>query len=139
MVVADTDILIGAFDKAREPMRRRVLELAQSGELATTTITLYELTAGPRTTGAQLEILHAALGPILMLPVTPGAADIAASANRYLARRGQAIAVPDTLIAGVCIAHGLPLLTGNAKHFGRVPGLELVPLDDHAPEGGHQQ
>ncbi len=130
MIVADTDVLIDAFDKAREPMRKRVLRLARSGGLATTAITLYELTAGPRTTGAQLEILHAALGPLLVLPVTRGAADVAAAATRYLARRGEALAVPDTLIAGVCIAHGLPLLTGNVKHFGRVPGLELVPLEE---------
>ncbi len=131
VVVADTDVLIDAFDKEREPMRRRVLELAQSGELATTAITLHELTAGPRTTGAQLEVLHAALEPLVVLPVTRGAADVAAGANRYLARRGEAIAVPDTLIAGVCIAHGLPLLTRNREHFSRVPGLELVPIEDH--------
>jgi predicted nucleic acid-binding protein len=30
----------------------------------------------------------------------------------------------------VCIAHGLPLLTRNRKHFGRVPGLEIVPVEE---------
>jgi predicted nucleic acid-binding protein len=129
VVLADTDVLVDAFDKEREPMRSRVLELARSLELATTAITLYELTAGPRTTGAQLEVLHAALESVAVLPVTRGAAEVAASANRYLARRGEAIAVPDTLIAGVCIAHGLPLLTRNRKHFGRVPGLEIVAVE----------
>lgn len=129
MVLADTDVLVDAFDKEREPMRSRVLDLARSGELATTAITLYELTAGPRTTGAQLEVLHAALESVAVLPVTRGAAEVAASANRYLARRGEAIAVPDALIAGVCIAHGLPLLTRNRKHFGRVPGLEIVAVE----------
>jgi predicted nucleic acid-binding protein len=79
VIVADTDVLIDAFDKERELMRRRVLELAESGELATTAITLYELTAGPRTTSAQLEVLHAALGPLVVLPVTRGAADVAAA------------------------------------------------------------
>jgi hypothetical protein len=48
VVVADTDVLIDAFDKEREPMRTRVLTLAQSGELATTAVTLYELTASAR-------------------------------------------------------------------------------------------
>ena len=129
MVVADTDVLVDAFDKRRGPTRRRVLELAGRGELATTAITLYELTAGPGTTTAQLEVLHAALASLLVLPVTRGAADVAAGASRYLARRGEAIAVPDALIAGVCIARGLPLLTRNRAHFSRVPGLELFPLD----------
>ena len=108
----------------------RVAQLLRRGELATTAVTLYELTAGPKTSVTQLELLHAALGPVVVLPVTSGAADIAASANRYLARRGEAIAVSDTLIAGVCIAHGLPLLTRNKKHFGRVPGLEIVAVED---------
>lgn len=132
MVVADTDVLIDALEKSRAPLAHQVSELLERGELATTAVTLYELTAGPRTTVAQLELLQAALGPVLVLPVTRGAADVAASANRYLARRGEAIAVPDTLIAGVCIAYGLPLLTRNRKHFGRVPGLDLVAVADRA-------
>ena len=130
MVVADTDVLIDALEKGRGPAAERVARLLRRGELATTAVTLYELTAGPRTTVAQLELLQVALGPAVVLAVTRGAADIAASANRYLARKGQALAVPDTLIAGVCIAHGLPLLTGNTKHFGRVPGLEVVAVDE---------
>src|SRR5574342_805325 len=101
-------------------MRSRVLDLGRKGELATTAISLYELTAGPRTTGAQVEVLHAALESVAVLPITRGAAEVAASANRYLARCGEALAAPDTLIAGVCIARGLPLLTRNRKHFGRV-------------------
>lgn len=36
------------------------------------------------------------------------------------------IATPDALIAATAIAHRLPLLTRNARHFGRVPGLQLV-------------
>jgi len=130
VVVADTDVLIDALDKGRPPAVERVAQLLRRGELATTAVTLYELTAGPKTSVTQLELLHAALGPAVVLPVTGGAADIAASANRYLARRGEAIAVADTLIAGVCIAHGLPLLTRNEKHFGRVPGLEILAVED---------
>ncbi len=130
MVVADTGVLIDALERGRASATEHVSRLLRQGELATTAVTLYELTAGPRTTVAQLELLQAALDPVVVLPVTRGAADVAAGANRYLARRGEAIAVPDTLIAGVCIAHGLPLLTRNRKHFGRVPGLDLVPVEE---------
>jgi predicted nucleic acid-binding protein len=132
VIVADTDVLIDAFDKEREPMRGRLRDLARAGELATTAISLYELTAGPGTTGADVERLHAALQGVLVLPVTASAADIAAGASRYLSRRGTAIAVPDTLIAGVCLSHGLPLLTRNRDHFSRVPGLELAELEEGA-------
>ena len=130
VIVADTDVLIDALDRGRAPAVDRIARLLERGELATTAVTLYELTAGPRTTGGQLELLHVTLEAAVVLPVTRGAAEIAASTNRYLARRGEAIAVADTLVAGVCIAHGLPLLTRNRKHFSRVPGLELAPLED---------
>jgi tRNA(fMet)-specific endonuclease VapC len=126
VVVADTDVLIDAIEKQREPMHSRVRALLRGGELATTAVSLYELTAGPRTTPAQLELLHAALAPVVVLPLTRGAADVAAGAARYLARAGSSLAVPDTLIAGICIAHDLPLLTRNREHFARVPGLKLV-------------
>jgi predicted nucleic acid-binding protein len=130
VVVADADVLVDALDRGRGPAVERIARLLQRGELAATAVTLYELTAGPSTTGGQLELLHVTLDAAVVLPVTRGAAEVAASANRYLARRGEAIAVADALIAGVCIAHGLPLLTGNRKHFARIPGLELVPLED---------
>jgi len=128
VVVADTDVLVDALDKEREPAASRIAALIRRGELATTAVSLYELTAGPRTTAEQLELLHSELGPVPVLAVTRGAAELAGAVNRMLARRGEAIAIPDTLIAGVCIAHGLPLLTRNVQHFGRVPGLALERL-----------
>lgn len=128
MVVADTDVLIDALDKEREPARTWLRGLIERGELATTSVNLFELTRGPRTTVHQLERLHEALDRVEILPVTSGAADVAAAVSRLLGRRGQAIADPDLLIAGVCLAAGLPLLTRNAVHFRRIPGLVLAPL-----------
>ncbi len=128
MVVADSDVLIDALDRGREPAASRVAALIRSGDLATTAVSLYELTAGPRTTAAQLELLQGALAPVPVLAVTRGSADFAAAVNRHLARRGHAISVPDTLIAGVCIANGFPLLTRNVAHFARVPGLEILEI-----------
>lgn len=127
MVVADTDVLIDALEGSVEPLRSRVASMLRSGQLATTSINWFELTAGRRTTVHRLELLHAALGAATILPVTQGAAEIAAATRRHLERRGQGIGVADYLIAGVCIAHGLPLLTRNVAHFRRVPGLALAP------------
>jgi len=66
---------------------------------------------------------------IRMLDLTPAASEMAASVNRYLARRGERIGDPDTLIAGTCLDAGLPILTRNARHFERVPGLEVLKLE----------
>jgi predicted nucleic acid-binding protein len=32
----------------------------------------------------------------------------------------------DILIAGICLANGLPHLTGNASHFASIEGLALL-------------
>ncbi len=128
MVVADTDVLITGFDRRREPERARLFALLRRGELATTVINVFELTAGQSTTPSKLEQLHAALGQVTVLPVTQGAAELAAAVSRHLGRRGLNLAPPDLLIAGVCLANGLPLLTRNVEHFGRVPGLVLEQL-----------
>ena len=126
MVVADTDILIDALER-RKP-RSRVRSLIREGELVTTAVTLFELTAGSRTTSGQLGVIHAELAAVSVLPFTRGSADLAASAHRALARRGRSVPLPDTLIAAMCIENGHPLLTRNRKHFEHfLPfGLELA-------------
>jgi predicted nucleic acid-binding protein len=120
VVVADSDVLIEAMERGREPAASRVAALLRRGDLATTAVSVYELTAGPRTTAAQLELLHVWLAPLAVLPVTRGSADVSAAVHRHLARRGEAIPVPDTLIAGVCIENGLPLLTRNVVATSRL-------------------
>ena len=128
MVVTDTDILIDALERRAPDAVARVRGLAIRGELLTTAVTLFELTAGPRTTPAQLELIQAELASVEVLPLTRGSADLAAAAHRMLARKGRTVPLPDTLIAAICIEHGYPLLTRNLAHFERfVPfGLELA-------------
>ena len=45
--------------------------------------------------------------------------------RRELEGRGTTIAMSDYLIAGICRARSLPLLTRNRSHFERVPGLRV--------------
>lgn len=40
-------------------------------------------------------------------------------------KRTRQVPTPDALIAATALEHGLPLMTRNERHFGRVPGLEL--------------
>ncbi|MGA7670076.1 MAG: type II toxin-antitoxin system VapC family toxin [Nitrolancea sp.] len=42
-----------------------------------------------------------------------------------LRRSGQIVGDPDLLIAATAIEHDLILISGNERHFGRVPGLRL--------------
>ena len=49
-----------------------------------------------------------------------------AQAFRHLRRRGELIAANDLWIAAAALAYGMPVVTRNASHYERVPGLEVV-------------
>lgn len=49
-----------------------------------------------------------------------------AQAFRHLRRRGELIAANDLWIAATALAYGLPVVTRNAAHYERVPGLEVL-------------
>jgi predicted nucleic acid-binding protein len=43
-----------------------------------------------------------------------------------LDRQGETVATTDLLIAATALADGARLVTRNGRHFGRIPGLEVV-------------
>lgn len=45
---------------------------------------------------------------------------------RYLRQNGLLIAANDLWIAATALAHDAPLVTGDRKHYARVPGLGLL-------------
>jgi len=45
---------------------------------------------------------------------------------RLLVRTGRTIGDNDVWIAATALAHGLPLVSRNARHFARVPGLTIA-------------
>ncbi|HEY6320091.1 MAG TPA: type II toxin-antitoxin system VapC family toxin, partial [Thermoanaerobaculia bacterium] len=69
--------------------------------------------------------LRELLDAIPTLVLDAPAADRAAQVRRDLERRGQAIGMGDSLIAGIVLRNGGTLLTRNRKHFERVEGLSL--------------
>ncbi|HEV2283658.1 MAG TPA: type II toxin-antitoxin system VapC family toxin [bacterium] len=123
-VVCDTDALIDYF-AGSGPLAPAVRGLLETGALAVTTITLFELACGARTPDKQADIRRLA-GTARVLDVTPSAAWEAARVWRGLRDTGRPLNTADVLIAGCCLAEGLSLLTRNAEHFSRVPGLLLA-------------
>lgn len=126
MIVADTDVLIDAL-RGRQPTTTRVAEALSAGALATTTITEFELLSGARDPSTR-EAVERLLAPLAILPFDSAAASSAAAIRRALQETGEPIGTADYLIAGICLARSLPLLTRNRRHFGRVPGLLLGEL-----------
>jgi predicted nucleic acid-binding protein len=109
-LLVDTDILVDHLRRARrfEPGEDRV---------SYSVITRCELFAA---SSADEEIIGALLGTMSEIDI--GRA-IAERGGRI--RRDTGIPTRDALIAATALEHGLSIFTRNARHFTRVPGLEL--------------
>ena len=130
MYLLDTDILSNLVK--RTPSTALIAKLASVPQEAqfTSSITLAEMIYGAyrlRThTRLLLERLDGALLP--NLPVLPF--DVAA-ARRYgevraeLERLGTPLAEADLRIGAIALSRGLTVVTGNVRHFERIPELSV--------------
>ncbi|GMR22979.1 MAG: type II toxin-antitoxin system VapC family toxin [Acidobacteriota bacterium] len=123
MIVVDTDVLIDSLN-GKNPSSDRVSREIQSGTLATTTITVFELFSGAKT-GRARDAVEKLLWALRVIPLDEESGATAAAIRRELEGRGTTIGMADYLIAGICRARSLPLLTRNRSHFERVTGLRV--------------
>ena len=131
MILADSDVLIDYLAGA-QPVRDRVAAYVDAEQLQTTAVNCFELLsgAGPGKRGQAVRQLVEALN---VLPLDRAAAERAADVRRKLERGGRPIGMGDSLIAGIALVHGLPLLTRNRSHFERVENLKLVDIPTAPP------
>jgi len=123
MMVAHSDVLI-EFLRGRSPWAGRMKLEIETGHLATTVISSFELLGGVNNAADQ-ERVSRLLAGLTVLGVTPEASERAAVVRRALDEHGLGIAMADCLIAGICLVTGGVLLTRNQDHFSRVPDLKL--------------
>ncbi len=64
--------------------------------------------------------------PFHVLPCTRDVCWEYGKAFRHLQQNGLLIGGNDLWIAATALAHGMPVVTANAEHYRRVPGLEVV-------------
>jgi tRNA(fMet)-specific endonuclease VapC len=64
-------------------------------------------------------------GNVTILPFDDTAAGVYGALRAQLERQGTPLAEPDLRIAAVALANDLILVTGNVRHFARVPGLPI--------------
>jgi predicted nucleic acid-binding protein len=64
---------------------------------------------------------------VVVLPYDAGVARTWGHVAALLEKQGQPISENDIWIAACCIRHGLPLVTLNRSHFGRIPELQILP------------
>ena len=68
------------------------------------------------------------LGVVTVLPFDTPAARIFGWISSDLRRAGRTLEDADLQIAATAIRHNLELVTGNIRHFSRVPGLVINPV-----------
>jgi hypothetical protein len=110
-LLVDTDVCVDHLEGLRRLPQR-------PGRLAYSVITRAELLAGGVDREPQVRRLLAGMAE---LPVDRRVADRAGQLRREL----PALRLPDALIAGTALVHGLALASRNQRDFRRVPGLRL--------------
>lgn len=128
MYCFDTDVVSAAL-WPRPPLHllRRLARTAVSDQ-CTTAITIGEIVYGAARIGrpghadrmrSLLTSMHA------VLPFNEAAAEIYGALRADLERIGRRLDDPDLRIAAIALSRDLTLVTGNLRHFSRVPGLRI--------------
>jgi tRNA(fMet)-specific endonuclease VapC len=124
----DTDVLSHVLRRNPPLALIRRLAIVPADQQFTTAITAGELLYGaarrgsPGLTERVRDLVATAL---TVLPFDLAAADVYGPLRADLEAAGKRLDEPDLRISSIALAHGLILVTGNVRHFGRVPGLNV--------------
>ncbi len=129
MYLLDTDILSNLLRRIPSTILIAKLASVPADQQFTSSITLGELVYGAyRLGGTRASVLLQQLDKALLLNLPVLSFDDAA-ARRYgevraeLERQGTPLGDADLRIAAIALARSLTVVTGNLRHFQRVPGL----------------
>ncbi len=128
LIVVDTDVIIDFFS-GLSPGAEIVLDLISQEEAALTSISVFELYAGieGKRRLSQIETL---IRDLTILPLDVIEAAVAGKIYTQLKLRGQLIGTHDILIAGICLANGLPLYTKNVTHFSKIEDIHILSTEE---------
>jgi tRNA(fMet)-specific endonuclease VapC len=124
----DTDVL-SATIRPNPPLHvmRRLAHVPREQQ-HTTAINLGELLYGAAKRGSPelaASIREVIVTGVRILPFDRAAAEVYGSLRARLEREGRGLAEPDLRIAAIAVSRDLTLVTGNTRHFERVPGLRV--------------
>ncbi len=128
MLCFDTDVISALIRPAPRMRLVRKLAAVAPTDQSTTAITQAELLHGAsRRPHGNLEArIRAALSSAhIIFPFDTDAAEVYGPLRAMLERAGRPLAHADLCIASIALARDLTLVTGNTRHFSRVPGLHI--------------
>lgn len=128
MYCFDTDVLSATM--RRQPSLPLIRRLAQipPPEQFTTAITMGELLYGAArrdSEGLRRQVRELIQGALTVLPFDELAAEVYGSLRAKLEAEGRRLDEPDMRIASIALSRDLTLVTGNVRHFDRVPDLSV--------------
>ncbi len=134
----DTDAISEVFKPRPAAAYARWLRALPREEQFTSAVVIGELYQGAFRSAAvarHLENLEKRILPfVIVLPYDVAAARVYGQVRAELESAGRPLADADLQIAATAILHDLELVTGNLKHFSRVPALRISPaLADARP------
>jgi predicted nucleic acid-binding protein len=90
---------------------------------------VYARAFGSSAAARHLENIEKRLLPaVTVLPYDAATARVYGQVRAHLEATGRPLADADLQIAATALVHDLELVTGNVKHFKRVPGLRIWPV-----------
>lgn len=132
----DTDAISEVLRSKPLPAYINWLSSIGRAEQFTSAVVVGELYKGAfrsASTEMHLQNIESRILPALtVLPYDTECARVYGEIEATLAQKRQPLADADLQIAATAIAHGLELVTGNIKHFSRIPILRIHPALFHA-------
>ena len=129
MFLFDTDTLSQVLRRDPSPSLLVRMAAVPLEEQFTTAITVGEMVYGAERSSRREYLLRQfeeRLWPVVrVLPFDLAAGQTYGRLRVELERAGAPLAEPDLRIASIAVTHGLTVVTGNVRHFSRVPGLQV--------------
>lgn len=130
----DTSVILPCLWKATKPSHLKLLErLSEEEPPSISVISCFEVLAG--TVQEYLEANRRFLNGFRMIEVTQEIADIAGRLYYRWAKKGSVLPSNDLLIGASAAAHGLILVTKNAKHFPYLKDLDEYEIEYQSRSG----
>jgi predicted nucleic acid-binding protein len=127
----DTDAISELLRPKPSPRYLKWLRTVSREDQFTSAVTIGELFKGayrsPAAKRHLKNIEEKILPAVTVLPCDVATSRVFGQIQAHLEEKGQPLADADLQIAATAIFHGLELVTGNLKHFQRVPGLTINP------------
>ncbi len=136
-LLIDSTVFIHAERHRQTPVDlvAEVIERWGDAELGISVMSAAELFHGcwradtPARRASREEFVEAILAAVPVVPITLAISRVFGEMDARLSAAGQRIATSDLLIGATALLRGDEIVTGNMRHFDRIPGLTVHRLE----------